>query len=449
MVVRIALALLLLAACGGDDAPARPDAGVPRDQVALVPVAQARDVDLLFVLDDSIGGLEMQLSLDDAFPAFVSELAKRNVLPNLHVGAVSTDLGSLGAEDTVPGPSVGSGGPGSCSGRGKDAALLTNSSTQIVGAFIRNIGNPDDTRTTNYTGTLGDAFSAIVSLGASGCGFEQPIEAMKRALDNNPANVGFLRPDAALAVVVLTDEDDCSFAHSTLLSADTSLLGPLQSFRCTRFGVACDIGGATTDDMAVVGPKDRCHWREDSPYLTSRSRYETFLSALKADPRDVLFAAIAGDPAPVEVELRTPPGGGTAMPALVHTCSFIEGSGGAGAADPPVRIHDLVQHVRRGRFESVCTSDLTPAALAIAREIRGMLGDSCLTREIALPADCEVFDQMPTSERELPPCSAAQATECFQLVEDPACTTSHHLRVEVTRSAEPPADTMVAVRCKL
>ena len=47
------------------------------------------------------------------------------------------------------------------------------------------------------------------------------------------------------------------------------------------------------------------------------------------------------------------------------------------------------------------------------------------------------------------PSSADAPTDCYRLVEDPACTTSSHLRVEVTRSAVPPADTMIAVRCRL
>src|SRR5687767_12752651 len=98
MAVRIAPALLLLAACGGDDGVVPPDAGVPREQVALVSVIENRDVDVLFVLDDSVGGLEMQASLRNALPAFVAELGISG-LPDLHVGAVTSDLGSRGAED--------------------------------------------------------------------------------------------------------------------------------------------------------------------------------------------------------------------------------------------------------------------------------------------------------------------------------------------------------------
>ena len=69
--------------------------------------------------------------------------------------------------------------------------------------------------------------------------------------------------------------------------------------------------------------------------------------------------------------------------------------------------------------------------------------------DIALPADCEVFDQTLARETALPPCSAAKTADCYRLVEDAACTTSHHLRVDVLRSTTPSTDTMVAVRCRL
>ena len=439
--------ILLLAACGTEGA-AGPE--VQRERVALVPVVEKRDVDLLFVLDDSPGGLEMQTYLRTAFPTFLGELTTRRELPSLHIGVVSTDLGVLGAEDAQPGTNIGS-GPGSCSGMGKSGNLLTNGTMLLTGGFIADTANGDGTRTMNYTGGLSNVFSAIASLGGSGCGFEQPIEAMKRALDNNPVNVGFVRPDAALAVVMVTDEDDCSFAHSSLLSTANTLLGPLQSFRCTRFGVICDDGGATSDEMYTLGLKSRCHWAGDSPYLTQRARYETFLAAAKADKRDLLLTAIAGPPglnSSIEVEARTPPGGGTAIPALHHACAFSSPSGGD-VADPAVRIQELTRVVARGRFEEVCNADYAPVVLAIAREIRGMLGDHCLTRDIAMPANCVVVDQTLTTETPIPACDATHSADCYTLVDDPACTTSQHLAIDVTRSGTPAADTMVAVRCAL
>ena len=43
----------------------------------------------------------------------------------------------------------------------------------------------------------------LASVGASGCGFEQHLEAVHRALADNPANAGFLRDDANLAVILV------------------------------------------------------------------------------------------------------------------------------------------------------------------------------------------------------------------------------------------------------
>lgn len=64
---------------------------------------------------------------------------------------------------------------------------------------------------------LVDRFNATIEvLGIEGTAFEAPLEAMRRALDPEGdvgvrlLNRGFLRDDASLAVVFLTDEDDCS-----------------------------------------------------------------------------------------------------------------------------------------------------------------------------------------------------------------------------------------------
>jgi hypothetical protein len=72
---------------------------------------------------------------------------------------------------------------------------------------------------------------------------------VRAALDGNPANAGFLRPGATLGVIFLTDEDDCSVRSPTLFSPANAVLGPLESFRCTRFGVTCEDGGGTPDEI--------------------------------------------------------------------------------------------------------------------------------------------------------------------------------------------------------
>ena len=434
--MRNAVLAIALVACG--DSTSEPE--VPREQVALVPVAAKRDVDLLFVIDDSTNFLGSQIGLKNAFPALLDELSQSGELPNLHVGVVTSDLGTHGALDSEPGPAIGN-GPGACWGTGK-TGRLTSYAPLVSGNFISDVGNGDGTRTTNYTSSLAEAFSALASVGSSGCGFEQHLEAAKRALDNNPANAGFLRDAAALAIIVFTDEDDCSFAHSSFLDPNDSSLGPLASFRCTQFGVRCETGGRTPDEMASNGIKEGCVSNEQSAQLLPLSSFVSFFKGLKSDPRDVLVSTIAGDSNPFEVTF-TSIGGSTPLHVVHNVCMGLD------PINPSVRLAQLPAMFERGRFESICTTDLAPAVTSIARELRGMLGDACLTREIAIPADCKVFDQTPTRETELPPCSAQRTTDCYQLVEDASCTTSHHLRVDVTRSSAPATDVMIAARCRL
>ena len=65
---------------------------------------------------------------------------------------------------------------------------------------------------------------------------------MKVALDHNPANAGFVRPDAYLAVVVIADEDDCSLAKKSLFDGNAAdpTYGDRVNFKCTHEGITCD-----------------------------------------------------------------------------------------------------------------------------------------------------------------------------------------------------------------
>jgi hypothetical protein len=439
----VALSLLL----GGCTLEVSVGNGGPSDgktQVALVPVTQSNDVDVLFVMDDSPGGgADLQLSWQQAFPTFLQALSGPGGLPSLHLGVVTTDMGTKGTDDTAAGPGIGS-GPGSCSGTGKDGALQTNGTALVTGSFIydRDAGG---VRETNYTGALVDAFAAISSVGNSGCGFEQPLHAAKRALDNNAANAGFLRPTARLAIIVITNEDDCSFAHSTLIGADTSTLGPLQSFRCTRFGVTCDDGGQTPTEMNVPGAKTRCHASVDSAYFPRVDAAASFIKSLKGDGRNVVFGAIAGVGPALEVAMEVPPGGGSAIPALQPACNWP--STNATEIDPAIRLTDHASLYPRNYVQMACGAEMTAPAFGIAKEIRGMLGDSCLTRPIAAQADCEAWDTRADGSMTLLPACSAQSGDCYRFIQDASCAGG--LRLEVVRSIVPPTDTMVSVRCKL
>lgn len=409
--MRSPVALALLAACGSSPSPARVTA-------AIVPATANRAVDLLFMVDDSTSTLQYRNALAAAFEPFAARLALAGAV-DLHVGVVSSDLGTSGADGEPPAPGFGS-GPGSCSGSGMDGELQ-NHGTVVTGAYIT-------TATPNYTGSLGDAFHTLVD-GSETCGFEQHLEAVRRALAGNSANAGFLRPEASLAVVLVGDEDDCSIDKPAFLGDDPAL-GPRQSFRCTHFGITCDDGGQTIEQMAIPGAKSGCHSNADSPYLTRVADYQTFLEGLKPDPRQVMVGAVVGDPTPFAIELRAPNGSTTGVPAIQHSCQWSDATS-TYVADPAVRDAELAAAFDRHAVTSICNADLTGPLTKIAREIDSMMGSPCLTRDIALPADCTAADD-------------AGPVKGFSLVEDAAqCPDGQHLKLQ--RGGTPVGAT--TVRC--
>jgi hypothetical protein len=431
------LACAALLGCGdGHAALDASDAPEPaRSEVALVAAVGNLDVDVLFVINDSPNFLETQSAFVHALPAFLGELESLpDGLPNLHIGVVTSDLGTHGTEDTEPGLSV-----SGCTASGDRGDLRT--SDQVQGAFLSDVGFPNGTRMHNYAGSLADAFASIALAGTNGCAFVQPLAAARTALDDRPANVGFLRPTASLAIVVLTDQDDCSFAHSSFLDENDATLGPLATFRCTQFGTLCDDGGQTPEQMAATGVKTGCHANEQSPYLAHLADFEAFFKSLKTDPRTVMMATVSGPAMPFDVEPVPPPNSTTPQPFLRNACLALD------AINPSVRLPELAGRFAEHVTESACTMDFAPAQADIARRVRNLVGNTCIPQPIAKPADCVVVDQHADgTETPVPACFVAG--DCFTLVDDPTCTASG-VRVDITRAAPPPPNTMVSVRCAL
>ena len=400
------------------------------------------DVDLLFVIDNSGSMAEEQASLatwaQDALFG-VLELDD-DVLLNLHVAVVTTDMGA--------GPF----GISGCEGTG-DSGVFNNepalpSCTPPDDRYLINIDDGAGGRITNYSAaTLSEAFACIAGVGIDGCGFEQPLETMKRALDgSNAENAGFLREDALLAVIIVSDEDDCSVSDSNLFdTAETDIsspLGPLSSFRCFEFGVVCD-----GDDPRTMGSKSECTPREDSAYLNPVQGYVDFLYALKDDPSMIVVAAISGAAEPVEV---IPSEAGE--PRLADSCSSI-----MGRAYPSVRLRAFVESFpERNRFASICEDDLEgPLSNAALRIADTALRSPCLhgvlrDRDAATPgvqADCRVKEVAGSAVvGEIKSCAdSAGARPCFTVEEAPA-TCSHTetaLAVVISRDDQPAARTVV------
>jgi hypothetical protein len=430
-----------------------------------IPVTVNRNIDILFVIDDSVSMADKQANLASNFPDFINVLNTiPGGLPDVHIGIVTSDVGSKGTQDAAPGPTIGTAGSGGCAGTGKSGNL------QIYGApvtspFISDIASTTaGARIRNYTGTLDAVFGQMAKgAGAQGCGFEQHLEAMKRALNNNPANAGFLRPDAYLAVIFIADEDDCSMSHSSLLGPPSAALGTLQSFRCTRFGVTCDGGGASTDAMNQVGTKTQCHPNESSAYLEKVSAYVDFLKKLKTDSSKVIVAGIMGTTEPFQVELRAPNGSTTPEQALGRSCSY-QGATGIEVADPPTRLKFFLdQFPNRSTFTTICQQNLSDGLALIAQLLKTVLGDPCIEGKLAdvdldTPGpqyDCSVSDVTnvgkPTqTEDVLPQCNATNGnTPCWRINVDLVnCPNSDHFTLKIERGGTTPApETHVIAYC--
>jgi hypothetical protein len=294
-----------------------------------------------------------------------------------------------------------------------------------------------------------EAFQCLAPQGISGCGWESPLEAMVRALDNmeNPERpeYGFLRPDALLAVLIVTDEVDCSLTpgmNDALFVDNTFWAGGgnvLTSAACWNAGVACS-GESPFDDCWDVNLDANGEETDDPNQMVLRpvSRYVERLEAVAASKlpgREVLVSAIAGVPSGYSS------GAAEILYANVDETAFVEEPNfqtlfgiGAGcqteidgaiqAAVPPVRLKVLAEaFVGSGLLEgarnlySVCDADYTPAILDIVRGIEVELPPACFSGCVLdvdsstdeLDYSCQVLEASSGGQVELPECVSGQS----------------------------------------
>ncbi len=425
----VVVSLLIVAACG-DDKPAIADAAPLTDRVAL-PAVINRDLDVLLVLGNASGGLEHQLALTKAFPALLAQVSADG-MPGLHIGAITTDLGTS-TVGGAQGPPIGS-GAGGCHDDG-DAGALQRSNAEAP--FLVAIGD-----TTNYAGSLLAALPEIAVVGSAGCSFSQPLSAIRAAFAN-ASNVGFRRPRAALAVVVLADEDDCSALDPALFSADTAALGPLSRFRCTQLGTTC-----AEPDLTTPGPRTSCVPNAGSTVIEDPANALAVLHDQTNDPRRLAFGAIVGA-SDVAIELRAPAGSSTPIPALAHSCTGSGAPADTVVADPATRLTWLAnQFGDRGAIGSICSDDLTPAMTAMGIDARRAMGDPCIEDDVDL-SQCEAVDELGGAETPLAACAAPTQTACYELATDAvACPNAAHRKLAVRRAVDPDPRTYTLLRCR-
>jgi hypothetical protein len=333
-----------------------------------------RNVDILFLIDDSDGMRLAQVNLERNFPAFITALeGLPGGLPDLHLAVVSSDMGA------------GDGSISGCAREGKAGIFqYTNRGscvTTTLAAGATYISNVDGVA--NYTGNLTNVFSCIAALGESGCGFEQQLRAVMRALgaDGQPPpaeNQGFLRPDAYLFIIMLTNEDDCSTPQgSTLYDTASNLtlastLGPPSNFRCNEFGHLCNgskpprraPSGNVTDTVTL----EQCVPAEANGMLTPVATFVTQLRALKPSPDEqIVVAAITGPSTPYQVHWKNPSTSDTGpWPEMTHACTATDTS----FADPAVRIGAFVDAFgANGVKLSICDDSYAPALQIIGERV--------------------------------------------------------------------------------
>jgi len=418
------LVLVLLVATAGCTARrtvGQPTLSVVNDSINLTP---RNKVDLLFMIDDSLSMITKQTELRNRLPGLfqqISDLATMGAPASFHIGVVDSDMGAgLNTANCK------AGGDG---GRLRTAAsdASTTPPPANCAGFALSADAPyidyDSGSGTSNTGTLGvsDALSCLASVGDMGCGFEAPLEAVYQALTSPSLNPGFLRDDALLVVVLLTDEDDCSAPPDTALFENTpaamATYGVLHSFRCTQFGITCD--GKALDGSAVSTTS--CTPVVGGP-LYDVSRYQALFAAggLKQSASDVLLVSIAAPPTPFSVDVSSPCADQVSVgscPILEHSCTG--SSNPMFFGDPAVRLHTVMSSTVNSVEASICDPDYSNAISSLAGAMGARMRAGCLPGAIVDEHDpgCNVT----VAGVDTPRCEVANAPPCWDLVQDQGC----------------------------
>jgi len=436
-----------------------------------------RDIDIVFMIDNSLSMKPLQAKLATNFPVFMDVLKTLpGGLPNVHISVVSSDMGA-GPYNEMQIPACRTGGDqGTFQTQQRLAQFCGMGSLNAGQNFI--IGSAGGMQA-NYTGDIAAAFSCIAGLGDTGCGFEHQFASVLRALnaDGNPAgvpptNANFLRPNAYLGIVMVTNEDDCSAPPDSQLFNPASRfvsdqLGPLASYRCNEFGHAC--GGARPPRTPAAGGTvltGTCKSAEDGTLLKVAD-VVTRIKSLKPDPSKILVAAIAGPPDPYVVETGPATLGDDPIqqwPQIRHSCTAGDGT----YADPAVRVDEWVRAFgANGVFQVICNDSFRDALQVIATRLGKLIGDPCVEGKVldtagnlwmqggAAPPDCAVVDHSYNDQgikidTAVPSCvTSGGAAPCWEIQGQGGMCKAGQFFVKFTREGMQPSDLNSTVSCSV
>ncbi|MBA3503399.1 MAG: hypothetical protein H0T65_23760 [Deltaproteobacteria bacterium] len=214
--------VLVAAACGpsvrnnqGDDGD---DVDASNQPTGDGTEKRCEKMDVLFVIDNSGSMGQEQTNLIANFPGFMTVLNNSGLDYRV---AVTTTGRNYTYNMTTPLGSI----PQSQNG-GDNGAMLKPGACNMTKRWI-------DKSDTDPSAT----FSCVANVGVGGPSDEMPLSAMRDAFEERMAdgtNMGFRRTDALLAVVFLTDEEDCSYEQSASLgfgqSLCDSMMEPVQNY---------------------------------------------------------------------------------------------------------------------------------------------------------------------------------------------------------------------------
>jgi hypothetical protein len=422
-------------------------------------------LDLLFMVDNSSSMTPKQEGLARGFPAFMNELvAVPGGLPDLHIAIISSNFGA-GPNMPAPGcPPYGDKGrflvkPG-C---GLDPA--SSSWLQLDGKGVK-----------NFVGNLPDVFGCMARLGVNGCGYEHQLQALRAALyDVNPENRGFLRPEAALGIFLVTDEDDCSAEPYATIFDEALPPEQAASLTCSLRGHVCN-GQEVPARDGFSAPLGSCrpYERPQDPKLDGNpesdpirrtrlinvSEMVDFIKAKKPGrPDRLLVSAIMGwDDRPEatyqvgKVQFDNPPR--TQLDNL-PICRSLSGSATAG-----VRLKAFVDAFgENGSWYSICQDDLTETMRNVGRTLATRLGTLCVPSSLAdadpnqpgQQLDCAVLLRRPVgasyTETPVPACTAGGARPCWSVQAAIPCATHTGFVLE-PGTATPPPGSLLSLHCR-
>jgi hypothetical protein len=461
----VTLALPTLFACL--EHPIKPveldNVGIKDNQIQLT---VNKNVDILFVMDNSGSMGEEQANLAANFGDFIGELEKEGVEANYRIGITTTDNGNpiCGATTT---PEAGNLVLSSCLGREQHFTFTgTNPATVVFDTACESIcdyspAELDDLMKETATDldpnprkrpwmesvegatnlpdgvTTEEAFQCFGPQGIDGCGFESHLESMykslKRSKDSSENAYGFLRENAILAIVVVTDEVDCSYqtkwgeifesSGNRVFWQDPEAQWA-SSAVCWNAGVECS---GPSDDYDACRPVDKdvngnVTGDSSAAVLHPITRYSELIQGFedekkKLDPnQEVIIGVISGVPEGYylgQQDIRyadSPDPGFMDDFGIGPGCTSVV-DGVDQAAVPPVRMRDWAEDFGDENLYSVCSKDYTPALKRIAFEIADQIRPACYKNCAAdidpategLQVECFVEETVPSQPTELIP----------------------------------------------